>query len=552
MSHNPSHTELTAIYLPIDRRHALAYGLQLPRQAHGAALFADISGFTVLTESLKRSLGPRQGAERLAIYLNQVYDALIAEVDRYGGSVIGFSGDAITCWFDDTFIHRVYAACGLEQPSAQPAVLRAVTAALAIQKAMLQFSTIEVPGQGVFPLRVKAAVACGQVQRLLVGDPQHQLLDATAGETLLRMAAAEKQALPSQTIVDQATTAALGDQLEIEQQLVDEYGQHFSVIRGMRRPAEAIPWPALPGERLDEGQISPWLLKPVYQRLVQLQGEFLTELRPAAALFLRFSGIDFENDPACGEALDGYIRWVQTIVARYDGTFIQLTVGEKGSYLYVAFGAPRAHEDDPLRAARAALELARTPAQLAGIRQVQIGLSLGAMRTGSYGGRTRRTYGVLGDDVNLAARLMQAAAPGQILASGQLREALGPACRWQDLPPMQVKGKNEPVPVAALLGLMDWQPVIFAGRRPLVGRKAELEQAVQAGARLSSIPPSFAGAIVLDGDAGIGKSRLAQELHEQLGEWQELRWLECPCDAILGQSLHPFKYWLRRYFNQDS
>src|SRR6476619_4212142 len=93
--------DLLAAYLPTDRLHALAGGATLPSRARGTVLFADISGFTPLTEALVRVLGPRRGAEELARQLNEVYDALIAEVDRYGGSVIGFGGDAITCWFDD-------------------------------------------------------------------------------------------------------------------------------------------------------------------------------------------------------------------------------------------------------------------------------------------------------------------------------------------------------------------------------------------------------------------------------------------------------------------
>src|SRR5215216_2086303 len=93
---------LLAAYLPADRLHALACGATLPSRARGTVLFADISGFTPLTEALVRTLGPRRGAEELARQLNEVYDALIVEVDRYGGSVIGFGGDAITCWFDDS------------------------------------------------------------------------------------------------------------------------------------------------------------------------------------------------------------------------------------------------------------------------------------------------------------------------------------------------------------------------------------------------------------------------------------------------------------------
>jgi adenylate cyclase len=90
-----------AAYLPQDRRRALARGESLPDRAHGAVLFADISGFTPFTEALRHAYGSRRGAEELSKHLDAVYTALIAEVERYGGSVTGFAGDAITCWFDE-------------------------------------------------------------------------------------------------------------------------------------------------------------------------------------------------------------------------------------------------------------------------------------------------------------------------------------------------------------------------------------------------------------------------------------------------------------------
>jgi class 3 adenylate cyclase len=92
-------------YIPMDRRQALAQRRTLPERSSGAALFADISGFTPLTELLVRLLGPQRGAEELPRRLNEVYDALIAEIDRYGGTVLGFAGDAITCWFDEDAPH---------------------------------------------------------------------------------------------------------------------------------------------------------------------------------------------------------------------------------------------------------------------------------------------------------------------------------------------------------------------------------------------------------------------------------------------------------------
>ncbi len=85
---------------PQDRLRALARGDVLAERCVGAALFADISGFTSLTEVLTREHGERRGIEALTLRINAVYNALIDEVARHGGTVIDFSGDAITCWFD--------------------------------------------------------------------------------------------------------------------------------------------------------------------------------------------------------------------------------------------------------------------------------------------------------------------------------------------------------------------------------------------------------------------------------------------------------------------
>src|SRR3970040_2465551 len=113
--------------IPADRRHALAQGVALPDRTWGAALFADISGFTPLAEALSLEHGPQRGAEELTRVLNAALDALISESDRYGGSVIGFSGDAITCWFDGDD------------------GLRATTCGWAMQKALEPFASVGPP-----------------------------------------------------------------------------------------------------------------------------------------------------------------------------------------------------------------------------------------------------------------------------------------------------------------------------------------------------------------------------------------------------------------------
>ena len=108
---------------PMDRRQAMVRGEDLPDRTTGAALFADVSGFTPLTDALVKEPCARRQVEELTQQLNLVYDALIAEFHRYGGSVIGFVGDAITVWFDADSGLRA-AGCGLAIQRAREALVQ--------------------------------------------------------------------------------------------------------------------------------------------------------------------------------------------------------------------------------------------------------------------------------------------------------------------------------------------------------------------------------------------------------------------------------------------
>lgn len=485
-------------YIPMDRRHAMAQGKALPEQSTGAALFADISGFTQLTETLVRTLGDRRGAEELTTYLNRVYDALMDELHRWQGSAIAFAGDAITCWFDD---HG--------RPGS--GVLRAATAALAMQRAMQAFAAVDTPSGATVSLSMKAAVAAGPVRRFLVGDPELRVLDAMAGQTLARLAAAEKQAHQGDVILAPCAAHALAEHAILGARRQDANGEIFTVLADLRAPAASAPWPPLATGRMHAAHVRPWLLPAVYARLHSGQGEFLAELRPTVALFVRFQGIDYDHDPAAGRKLDAYIRWVQATVDRYQGTLIDLNIGDKGSYLYINFGAPIAHEDDAARAARTALDLLRMPEQLDFIQPVQMGLSQGRMRAGAYGGQAQRTYGVLGAQVNLAARLMMAAQPGQIIADRSVQRVLEDAFTWTPLPRLRVKGLNDAITPFALAGARrraQMQTPAFDTLPPMVGRKTELAHFATS---LQDAAGGNGQIIGVVGSAGIGKSRFVAE-----------------------------------------
>jgi class 3 adenylate cyclase/tetratricopeptide (TPR) repeat protein len=476
-------------YIARDRRQALADRVEMPDRIRGSALFADISGFTPLTEALANELGPQRGAEELTANLGRVFHAVIAELDRYGGNVIYFSGDAITCWIDGDD------------------GLRGAAAAFAMQEAMARVGEIVTPGGTVVRLALKVAVACGAARRFVVGDPEIQLIDVLAGRLIDDLAEAEHHANKGEVVLDHSAVAALGHRVIVDEERVDtETGKTFGVARELT--VEVDEAPAGEPEPLADELVRPWLLPAVYERLRSGRGEFLAELRPAYPLFLRFGGIDYDDDDEAIAKLDDFVRRAQRIMAGYGGNVLQLTLGDKGAYLYGVFGSPVAHEDDAARAAAAALEL-RDLEKTTEARGIQIGVTHGRLRSGTYGHAMRRTFVCLGDAVNLSARLMSAAPEGRIFVNDHVRESAGDAFIWERLPDLSVKGKSGVIVAHELTGSLE-----RASRRkiryelPLIGRQAEL--AVLDDALETAIGGS--GRIVaIAAEAGMGKSRLVAE-----------------------------------------
>jgi len=189
-----------------------------------------------------------------------------------------------------------------------------------------------------------------------VGDPEIQLIEVLAGSLVDALAEAEHHAGTHEVVLDESALAALGERVELsEQRVAGDTGRTFGVERRLTADVDKVaPTQSAP---LPIEQVRPWLLPAVYERLSAGRGEFLAELRPAIPLFIRFGGIDYDGDDDAIEKLDDFVRRSQRILDDYGGNALQLTLGDKGAYLYAVFGSPRAHEDDAARAVSAALEL---------------------------------------------------------------------------------------------------------------------------------------------------------------------------------------------------
>lgn len=212
------------------------------------------------------------------------------------------------------------------------------------------------------------------------------------------------------------------------------------------------------------------------------------------------------------------------IVQHYDGT-IDKFIGDE---IMALFGAPRAHERHAELACYAALDL-MTALEKFNRRQgtdlqMHIGINTGLVIAGGIGSEGRRQYSVMGDAVNLAARLKDAARPGEIFVGGDTHTLTSARFDFFLLPPLRLKGKSDLVQVYGLLQVKAVRESGWEGRlrSALVGREAELAVIQK---MLDDLEGGRGGRLALIGEAGIGKSRLVAESRKKAGQvfWVEGR-----------------------------
>ena len=224
-----------------------------------------------------------------------------------------------------------------------------------------------------------------------------------------------------------------------------------------------------------------------------------------------------------------------------------------GDGVMAVFGAPTAHEDDAERAVRAAArmqsDVRRLMAEEAGGGRrmgLRVGLNTGEVLAGV---QAHLTYTVVGDTVNTASRLSDAASVGSVYAGRETALATMSIASWRALPPLRLKGKREPVPAYELVGLRPpgAARLGLGDEAPFIGRDAEVGRLV--GKLLDVVEGGRPASIVVTGEAGVGKTRLAVELARFATELPEVRVLWGRCTPYgEGRELAPFAEWMRTAF----
>ncbi len=278
------------------------------------------------------------------------------------------------------------------------------------------------------------------------------------------------------------------------------------------------------------------------------------ERRPVTVLFadiVGFTTLSERMDPeevrdvtaAC------FGRLVEEI-ARRGGTVDKFI----GDAVMALFGAPLAHEDDPVRAVDTALAMQATLGEINGELERDHGLRLElriGVNTGEVVAGVRQVGGlhdftVIGDTVNTASRLQTAAAPGTVIVGETTARLAHHAFEFEPLPPLALRGKANPVAAFCAVGPLDHATVADAERVSLIGREAELTTLAE---RIERVAGGQGQVVVITGEPGAGKTRLMAELRRMVQADPRVRWGEAHAAPYgRGQSFRMYAATLRELF----
>jgi class 3 adenylate cyclase/tetratricopeptide (TPR) repeat protein len=463
---------------PADRGH---------QRRDGTLVFVDISGFTALSERLARK--GRVGAEEVAAALSVTFTELLTIADRLGGDLLKFGGDALLMLF-----------------TGDGHAVRATHAAAEMRTALSAVGRVSTPS-GTVRLRMSVGVHSGPLDFFLVGSAHRELIVTGPGAT---------------TTVGMEGTAEAGEIL-LSRATADLIGaRHLGAPKGagflLRRMPPHQEWIPDPETAISSAEaFVPVGLRP-FVGSVAGEGEH----RLMTVAFVKFTDTDTvlaaEGPDGLHRRLDALTRLVQEAAVDTEVTFLASDIDGNGGKIILTAGAPVTTGTDEERMLRTVRRIADEGTML----PLKIGVNRGPAFSGDVGAAFRRTYTVIGDAVNLAARVMTRAEPGAVLATADVLDRSATLFEVTELEPFMVKGKSAPVRAWRVGGMSGQRHRVDRARLPLFGREEELTPIAQA---VSREDPT--GLVDIVGPAGIGKSRLVREAQQRSADAVDWHFSAC-------------------------
>ena len=457
------------------------------REVDGTVVFVDISGFTKMSERLARK--GKVGVEEVTENLGSIFTRMLSVGYAEDGGLLKFGGDSLLLLFE-----------GEDHPT------RAARAAFGMRTVLRHIGTIATTA-GKVVLRMSVGVHTGTYHLFLVGGSHREFL--VAGPAASRVVEMEWMATAGEILLSPETAERLPH-------AILGAAKPPGILLRSAPGGEHVATSGAEAERACSG-LGEALSPPITEHV--LAGGAHPEHRRVTVAFIHFDETDElireHGAETAGAVLEQLVADVQRAANANGVTFLGSDVDHNGGKIILVAGAPRALGDDEERmllTLRAVIqEERRIP--------IRVGVNHGPVFVGDVGPPYRRTYTVMGDAVNLAARVMAKAKPGQMLATASVLDASSVGFQTVPLEPFMVKGKKAPV-LAFEVG-----PVAGAKRRedpeelPLVGRGEEL---ITLFAALDEARDGAGRAVELVGNPGIGKTRLLSEIRVGAGDFAHL------------------------------
>lgn len=442
------------------------------REVEGTLLYADVSGFTRLSERLSKR--GRSGAEEVVTVISEVWrDLLDAAGD---GDPLKFAGDALIVFFD-----------GPDHAA------RGCTAALAMQEALARRASVRV-GRSSVRLRMSIGIDSGIFLMAGVGTRHIDLL--ILGPAASRTVALEEAAGAGEVLVSGDTAAWVKNRLVSTEEraagIVIRRMEPFDGPRHAPRPAAgdlARFVPPLLHDLLDSG--------PVFEH------------RRATIGFCQVAGVDSilakKGSDFALTRIQEFVANLMELLAAHGVLLTSCDLGSDGAVFMMSSGAPHAGDGDhEIRMMR----VARTVLDDSGALAVRWGINSGHVFAGTVGPPARRAYVTMGDTTNLAARMMAKAEWGEALATAGSVPPSDNRVLVRGVAPFTVKGKRHPVEAVAIEGVAAPRSGDLALPGIFIGRDREVRHLEEAAA---SALLGRGRVIEITGEQGVGKSRLVAE-----------------------------------------
>ncbi len=467
---------------------------------NAASLFADISGFTKITERLAEH--GKEGAEILSGIINEVFSPCIWAVYQRGGFITTFAGDSFTAVFPEKPVEACRAAIKIKnEVSAQ---------------------NIKTTKYGKFNISVKIGISYGNIEWGILGK-KHQKTYYFKGRAIDGSAEAEKHSDPMSIIVDNSIIGPIKETAEFSETSKGFYSLlHINARKSLNPNYEHV-------------DINDDILMRFIPEILR-ENKPLDELRNAVSIFLCIDDTGWDHD-----CYNDFATTIMDTVHKWGGYFSRIGFGDKGCTALINFGIPVLPENNISRSMDFALEIKSLYKS-----KIKAGVTFGRLFSGYIGSSIRSAYDVLGDAVNLSARIGVSAEWGRIWVSKAVYDNASYNYNFDFINSFSFKGKSEKADVFELAYKKDIQELHFKGN--MYGRDTEIEKIK------SFIDPFlksiFPGVIYIYGEAGIGKSRIAFETAKDYSSHAEI--MHMPCESTIRKAWNPLIHLLNVFFGLKS